>query len=185
MTDILLGFVGDVLVDRDVPSEAFSSARGAIDSVDVLFGNLEAAYSDSPAPPLGAGALALPRIHNLAAISEAGFDVVSMANNHIVDAGLDAMLDTRARLRSQGVSTCGVGTNLIDARKPAIVKSNGVTVAYLAYASMFPCGYEAKSNRPGLAPVRGYNFLSRVLRRSLSTRHDSVRDDRPGRDRLR
>jgi hypothetical protein len=68
------------------------------------------------------------------------------------------MLETRARLKALGVKTCGVGACLAEAREPAIVEADGLRVAFLAYASMFPVGYEARSNSPGLAPVRAYNF---------------------------
>jgi poly-gamma-glutamate synthesis protein (capsule biosynthesis protein) len=101
----------------------------------------------------------VPPAHNLNAYSEAGFNVMSLANNHIGDGGHSAMLETRDRLRSQGIATCGAGRNLPEARAPAIVEREGVKIGFLAYSSTFPHGYEARAAMPGLAPLRAYNHF--------------------------
>jgi poly-gamma-glutamate synthesis protein (capsule biosynthesis protein) len=113
------------------------------------------------APSLGIPVI--PGGRNLDAFARNGFDVLSMANNHICDAGHEAMLENRARLRAQGVQTCGAGENIDDARKPAILEANGLRVAFLAYASVFPMGYEASSNVPGLVPLRAYDLYRPAL----------------------
>jgi poly-gamma-glutamate synthesis protein (capsule biosynthesis protein) len=100
-----------------------------------------------------------PRAHNVDAFADAGFHVMSMANNHIGDAGHAAMLETRARLNSQKIATCGVGENLQEARRPVILERQGLKVGFLAYASIFPHGYEARGTLPGLAPLRAYNHF--------------------------
>lgn len=157
VSDILMGFVGDVLVSRERPQEIFSDVRNVLSAPDILFANLEGSYTDHPRPVPSAGMLVSAPSHNLDAYALAGFDVMSLANNHILDVGYDAMLETRSRLRAQGVKTCGAGDCLADAREPAIVEAGGMRVAYLAYASVFPKGYEARTDRPGLAPMRAYN----------------------------
>ena len=50
MTDILLGFVGDLLVNRDDPEDAFRDIRPVLASTDILFGNMECSYTDHPHP---------------------------------------------------------------------------------------------------------------------------------------
>lgn len=157
MTNLLLGFVGDLLVNRDDPHEAFKHVRDVLAEPDLLFGNLESAYTDTPEPvPSALGVLSAP-VRNLDGFGTAGFDVMSLANNHIVDAGYAAMLDTRARLHAAGIRTCGAGANVEEAHAPAVLRAKNVSIAYLAYSSTFPMGYEARSNRPGLAPMRAYN----------------------------
>lgn len=157
MSEISLGFAGDVFVNRDRPAEVFGDVRDVLAVPDILFANLEGVFTDDPRPMpttiVGGSAPA----HNLDALPEAGFDVLSLANNHILDAGYDAMLETRSRLRARGVRTCGAGESAADAREPAIVEAGGLRVAYLAYASVFPIGCEARSNRPGVAPMRAYD----------------------------
>jgi poly-gamma-glutamate synthesis protein (capsule biosynthesis protein) len=157
MSEILLGLVGDVLVDRDHPADVFSQVRELLAVPDILFANLEGVYTDDPRPVPTTISGAIAPAHNLDIYSKTGFNVMSLANNHILDAGYEAMLETRSRLRAQGVQTCGAGDCSAAAREPAIVEAGGIRVAFLAYASVFPVGYEARSNRPGLAPVRAYN----------------------------
>ncbi len=158
-TPLLLGFVGDLLVDRERPDEPFADVRGLLAAPDVLFGNLEGPYTDHPQPAPSLGIPVFPRRHNVAAFGAAGLHVMSAANNHIVDAGHEAMLATLADVRAQGIAVSGAGENLTAARRPAIVERNGSKVAYLCYASVFPMGYEARSDVPGLAPLRAYNHF--------------------------
>jgi poly-gamma-glutamate synthesis protein (capsule biosynthesis protein) len=156
---LLLGLAGDLLIDRDNPHEVFTDVRDLLRAPDILFANLESPYSDAPGVAITANLTVVPRMHNLDAYAPAGFHVMSLANNHIVDAGHAAMLETRAHLRKQGIATCGAGEQLATARRPAIIERNGVRVGFLAYASVFPHGYEARSNIPGLAPLRAYNHF--------------------------
>lgn len=163
MAEVLIGLVGDLLIDRERPDEALAEVGDLLAIPDILFGNLEASFTDEPHPAPSAGISLFPGAKNLDAFARAGFNVLSMANNHIVDAGHTAMLENRARLRAQGVKTCGAGENLDDARKPALIETNGLAIAFLAYASVFPMGYEARSNVPGLVPLRAYDLWRPAL----------------------
>ncbi len=154
----LLGFVGDLLSDRDEPMEAYEPVRELLAAPDLLFGNLEGPYTDHPQPIPSAPAAVVAEAHNLDVFAPVGFDVLSLANNHILDAGHEAMLETKRRLNEQGVATCGAGASLSEARSPAVLETNGTRVAYLAYASVFPKGFEAFGSEPGLAPLRAHNF---------------------------
>jgi poly-gamma-glutamate synthesis protein (capsule biosynthesis protein) len=154
----LIGLVGDVLVDRGHPPEVFAGVGDLLRAPDVLFANLEGMYTDTPHPAPSLRTPLFPRAHNLEVFAAAGFGVMSLANNHTCDAGHAALIETRARLRAQGVATCGAGEHLEAAREPAIVEVDGVKIAFLAYASVFPMGYEARSTMPGLAPLRAYDL---------------------------
>lgn len=79
---LILGFVGDVLVDREDPPEVFSKVRPVLDAVDVLFGNLEGPYIDDPHAPPSAPVQVIPPARNLGVYARCGFDVVTLANNH-------------------------------------------------------------------------------------------------------
>jgi capsule synthesis protein PGA_cap len=157
MSKALIGLVGDVSVDRENPIEVFSKVQGVLDASDIVFGNLEGPYTDDPRPvPAALSWMSSPSA-NLDVYALAGFDVMSLANNHILDVGYEVMLENRARLRARGVQTCGAGENIDDARRPAIVEAQGVRIAFLAYASVFPVGYAARPDSPGLVPMRAYN----------------------------
>jgi Bacterial capsule synthesis protein PGA_cap len=162
MSEVLMGFVGDVLINRNEPREVFRHVRSVLEAPTVLFANLEGAYTDEPRRVPGeAGGIHGPA-SNLEVYAEVGFNVMSLANNHILDMGYDAMLDTRSRLRARGVQTCGAGDSLAEAHAPAIIESHGVRIAFLAYASVFPLGWEARTDSPGLAPMRAYDFWRSV-----------------------
>jgi poly-gamma-glutamate capsule biosynthesis protein CapA/YwtB (metallophosphatase superfamily) len=160
---ILMGFAGDVVIDRDDPHEIFSEVHDLLRDPDILFANLESPYSDTPGVAVTAPVVLVPRARNLDAYAGAGFHVMSMANNHIVDAGHAAMLETRTRLRMQGIATCGAGANLAEARHPAVLEREGLKFGFLAYASIFPHGYQARSTVPGLAPLRALNHFHEGL----------------------
>ena len=155
---VLLGLTGDLLVNRDDPEGIFKEIQPALDDTDILFGNIETGYSDNPRIAATAAIPSYAPLSNLAAFSAAGFDVVSMANNHVMDSGPESMLEVVSRLAEMGVRTVGAGINLAAAREPAIIERNGLKIAYLAYASMFPYGFEARTNFPGLVPMRSHNL---------------------------
>jgi len=102
-------------------------------------------------PSAGAAPL-VPPAHNLDALGRAGFDVLSLANNHILDGGREVMLENRRRLHAQGVATCGAGGGLEEARAPAILETGGVKIAFLAYASDHSDFY-------GVAPRKGWPLM--------------------------
>jgi poly-gamma-glutamate synthesis protein (capsule biosynthesis protein) len=155
---LVMGFAGDLLVDRDDPPSVFAQIRSAMDAPDILFGNLEGPFTDDPHPAPSGGTPLFPGARNLDVFGPAGFDVLSLANNHTVDAGHAALLENLARLKAQGVATCGAGATLSEARKPAVLEAGGLKFAFLAYASVFPMGYEARSNVPGIVPLRSYDL---------------------------
>jgi poly-gamma-glutamate capsule biosynthesis protein CapA/YwtB (metallophosphatase superfamily) len=153
--EVLMGFVGDVHVDRKRPDEVFDAVREVLAVPQVLFANLEGAYTDdrsacSPISVTGA-------VRNLDAYAEAGFNVMSLANNHVMDAGYDSMLATRSRLAALGVATCGAGAGLSEAYEPAVLDAGGIRIAFVALASVFAKGWEAEEGKPGLAPMRAYD----------------------------
>jgi len=79
---------------------------------------------------------------------KAGIDYVSIANNHIGDAGNNGILQTIANLKKRGLRYSGAGKDLAAAQKPAILDANGTKVAILAYDAIAP-GYHAAKGEPG------------------------------------
>jgi Bacterial capsule synthesis protein PGA_cap len=75
----------------------------------------------------------------------AGIDYVSVANNHIGDAGDTGVLQTLANLRKRGLKYSGAGKDLAAARKPAILEANGVKVAVLAYDAIAKSYFAGRS----------------------------------------
>jgi len=149
-----LGAVGDVFVNRDNPKDAFLGSSDLLNQLNVVFGNCEGAFTDHPHFAPSAGWRVVARQSNGSALAKAGFDVMSVANNHIVDGGHEGLLDTLKLLHSQGIKTVGAGANLSAATAGAIVAHNGVKIGFLGFSSVYQAGYEARKSTPGLAAVR-------------------------------
>lgn len=152
--DWTLGAVGDVFVNRSDPQNAFRYSRDVLQKLDVVFGNCEGAYTNEPgmAPSTGWRVAAPPR--NGAVLGDAGFDIMACANNHTLDAGHAGLADTLGLLQQQGIKTVGAGSNATEANASVPIVHNGVQIGFLAYASVYQAGYEARSNVPGLAAMR-------------------------------
>jgi len=67
-------------------------------------------------------------------IKTAGFDIVTLANNHIGDFGLEPVLDTMRLLDDNGILFAGAGKNLADSRKSLYLEKKGIKIALLSYA---------------------------------------------------
>ena len=89
----------------------------------------------------------------LAGLRNAGIDAVSLANNHMGNAGAQGVLDTMHNLDSAGIDHAGAGTDAIAARKPAWLAAGGLRIAFLAYDAIRP-DYWAAAGRPGTAGLR-------------------------------
>lgn len=146
--------VGDVFVDLDDGVPAFRHTTSLLKGGDIVVGNCEGVYSDDPAPsPTTRHSMTTGR-SRASCLSAVPFHVMTCANNHIVDGGYRGLADTLEVLREQGIATTGAGMNAKAALRPAVVERDGIRVAFLACASIFPVGYEARDERPGLAAVR-------------------------------
>ena len=155
---VLMG-VGDVGPIHE-PMSAYSTlAKPILASADIRFGQVERVYSERGALQVhsGGGHSRMPP-QAASIFTDCGFDVVSVASNHAMDWGEDALLDTIAQLEGNGMQVIGAGRNLAAARKPAFFERNGVRVAVLAYCSVLQTGYEATAGRPGIAPLRAHTY---------------------------
>ncbi len=96
--------------------------------------------------------------HMASVFSDCGFDVVSLASNHAMDWGEDALLDTIALFRERGMQVIGAGRNLREARQPAFIERNGVRVALLAYCSILQTATRRGRDKAGIAPLRAHTY---------------------------
>jgi len=159
---VLLG-VGDVGPIHE-PMDAYSTlARPALAAADIRFGQCERVYSERGALQLhSGGAHSRVKPHMASVFSDCGFDVVSVASNHAMDWGEDALLDTIALLESKGIKAVGAGRNLAEARRPVIIEKNGIRVAFLAYCTILNEGYAAAPSKAGIAPLRAHTYYESV-----------------------
>ena len=85
-------------------------------------------------------------------LANAGIDYVSLANNHIRDAGAQGILDTIGHLDEWGIAHGGAGKDISAARAPTLLEANGITVAILGRDAI-ASGYAATASRVGSAPL--------------------------------
>lgn len=85
------------------------------------------------------------------AIADAKIRMVSQANNHAVDYGLQGLADTEKVLDAAGIAHAGAGMSLAAARAPAIVTVKGVKVGLLSYSLTFPTAFYATKDHGGTA----------------------------------
>jgi len=138
------------------PVEAFSAlVRPTLAAADVRFAQVERVYSErGELQPHSGGAHSRLQPHMASVFSDCGFDVVSLASNHAMDWGGDALIDTVDVLRARGITVIGAGRTLDEARRPGFVERNGVRMAFLAFCSVLQTGYAAERNTPGVSPLR-------------------------------
>jgi poly-gamma-glutamate capsule biosynthesis protein CapA/YwtB (metallophosphatase superfamily) len=79
-----------------------------------------------------------------------GVDCVTLANNHALDFGRDALLDTLEHLGRVGIASVGAGPTLAEARAPAVLATAGGTVGVAAFAD-HPADFAAGPDRAGIA----------------------------------
>jgi poly-gamma-glutamate capsule biosynthesis protein CapA/YwtB (metallophosphatase superfamily) len=89
-----------------------------------------------------------------------GVDCVTLANNHALDYGRDALLDTLEHLRAAGIAAIGAGRNVAEARSPAVLEHGAFRLAVLGCAD-HPEAYAAGPDRPGIA--YGLDWLQQAL----------------------
>jgi poly-gamma-glutamate synthesis protein (capsule biosynthesis protein) len=151
--------VGDVYLVRPNPISIFGDTLDLLQSADMLLGVQEGPVSDrgKPIP----GKIEVGSIHLRAPVraaqaqAAAGFSGMTLANNHIMDYGEEALFQTMELLRENGIGFAGAGRSLEEAREPLILERDGIRVAMLGYTSVFPViGYAATNTQPGVATVR-------------------------------
>ena len=164
--------VGDVMtggsmapwVNDSGPDYPFANTVSLIRQADIAVCNLEAPYGTKGQPFKKKFTFLVPPKF-AAGIKDAGFDVVAMANNHMMDYGPGPLKFTLALLDSLGLAHSGAGMNLAEARKPAIVEHNGVKTALLSYSRVFPVQFWATPKKAGTAPAYE-NLIKEDIQRS-------------------
>lgn len=123
--------VGDISLVCAAGADPFEHVGRYLRAGDLLFGNLEAALSDAGIAVEKEVALSVPPRH-AEYLRRTGFDIVSVANNHILDCGPQGLSQMLAVLRKQGIRFVGAGDNS-SPRGYEIIECKGLRVGFLAY----------------------------------------------------
>ncbi|HNR68184.1 MAG TPA: CapA family protein [bacterium] len=147
--DLMLGSWVVDKIRRDGVDYPFDSTRVIIQSADVAIANLEA--------PFTAGGQQFPdKTYTFRVppefsrgVQRAGFDVVTLANNHILDYGCEGLADTRAALDAVGILHSGAGPNRQHACQPVYWQQGETRVAFIGYSFTYPTEFWATKSGCG------------------------------------
>lgn len=148
--DIMLGGRGAPEFERFGYDYPFDKTRTLLEQAHIVFGNLEGPLTHvAHAPVAKKYVYRSPPDKVAPALRNAGFRVLSLANNHAMDQGVEGLKHTIEALDRVGIKHTGAGMNLAEARRPAMLEAQGVRVAFLAYTLTFPEEFWATHDRPG------------------------------------
>src|SRR3981081_2200627 len=146
---------------RDYP---FSAVLPILQRAPIVLGNLEG--------PLAQKAQKLDRNFSYrvkpkaaSSLLRAGINVVTLANNHLVDCGRDGVLETLEALAAAGVTALGAAANEQAAHEPVIREAGGLRIGLLGYYWNRRCAATAKL--PGRARA-GFEELETEIRKTTT-----------------
>lgn len=177
--DIVINAVGDILLagsgtrmyERHGYGYPFAKVAGELKTGDLAVGNLEAPLTSAGKEDRQKKYRYWMNKRAAAALRAAGFRVLTLANNHMMDFGPSALSETIRTLDSEGLLHVGAGENEIRARHMAVVECKAGRVAFLAYSCTFPDSFYAGGNRPGTAKASLSAVRSDVAVAAKAARH--------------
>jgi len=160
---IRLAFVGDIGINRRVPAMLRSGLgtdppppyvtqlRGA----DIAFANLEIPFCRAADVDDDPDVKTRAQVEDAPLLRDLGFDLVTLANNHVTDGGPEALQLTRDTLDELGISWFGAGDDLEDAVRPVVIEKQGVKIGFVGFvegrAHTHP--HIVHRDQPGAAPL--------------------------------
>jgi poly-gamma-glutamate capsule biosynthesis protein CapA/YwtB (metallophosphatase superfamily) len=179
---VTVALAGDTMLGRGVARALATTAPGALVApevsaamgrADLVVLNLECCVSERgrrwEAPGKPFFFRAPPRAVKLLGLL--GTDCVTLANNHALDYGVDALLDTLDHLAAAGIAAVGAGSDLDQARRPAMLTAGELRVAVLGVTD-HPADFAAGPGGPGVAfadLARGVpDWLPRAVREAAA-----------------
>ncbi|MHC4306199.1 MAG: CapA family protein [Planctomycetota bacterium] len=170
---VTLAFGGDVMLGRIV--NATIQERGAryvwgdtlpvLRATDATLVNLECVIAAGGEPFRPRRVFYFrgdPRV--VEALTVAGIDYVSLANNHAMDFRAEALLETMHHLDRHGIAHAGAGATLAEAARPALIEAGDLKIGVVAFADHFR-EYGADADSPGTNVIEidlGDRTLGRV-----------------------
>lgn len=160
-TELKLALAGDTMLGRGVaerlrsepaPSLFAPELVEAVREADIFVLNLECCISTRGTPWPDPGKPFFFRAPPAAAeaLAQLGVSCVTLANNHALDYGVQALLDTFHHLEAAGIVWVGAGRTDGEARTPAVLTAGGLRLALVGVTD-HPADYAAGPDRPGVA----------------------------------
>ena len=118
---------------------AMSDIRALLSGAEVILANLESpiATGGRPDPVQDPHVTFRAAPETLDVLKRIGVNVVALGNNHALDYGEDALVETLERLGAAGIKHVGAGRNYEEANAPLLLDCQGRRVAVLSYAFIY------------------------------------------------
>lgn len=156
------GRLKHVIEDIDIHN-LFGDFLNRIQEADLSITNLESPIIDEGKPIFKTGPNLKSPIQSLKIIKKGGFDLLTLANNHIMDYGKEGLISTLERCTRLGLNTVGAGTNPRQAERPFFIERNGIKVSVLNFAeNEFGVLSNNSVGANGLNPVRNYYQIKKA-----------------------
>lgn len=141
----------------------FGNICDLIHDSDLAILNLECPLTDSSKKILKSGPNLKASKSAINAIISAGFNVISLANNHIMDYGEQGLKETIEVCESRGIYSLGANRNSDRAKRPLIRKIDNVTIGILSFADReFGIAQENCAGANGLDVLYSFDYIEEV-----------------------
>ena len=148
-----IAMVGDIFLQEPLPKSAeLADVSALLRSADIAFGNLETPVSTRGTPTEKFINMRMPPAL-LADVVALGFDMLTLANNHMMDFGEVAFHDTLGYLRDYDLPYVGAGVDIAAAWRAELANIGAAKVAFLGASSTLGPGSAAAEGKPGVAPI--------------------------------
>lgn len=173
---IQMVFAGDILLSDHVLNayEKSGGITGVLDpgflsvirESDIFMANQEFPFSDrGTAAEDKQFTFRLPP-ERVSIFRELGIGLVTLANNHALDFGTDALVDTCDTLDQAGIYHVGAGRNLEEACEPVIITEKGKKIGFLGASRVIPVGsWNASASKPGMLTTYDPSLLLEQIAR--------------------
>ena len=177
---LTLNFVGDIMLARRYEQPGGIIPTLGVEAIfeptlpylgeatEITVANLECPLTNSGTPHPTKPIIFRGSPENVAGLAYAGIDVVTLANNHIIDYGLEGMRQTQAVLDSNNILYSGAGANSYEAYLPLFLDKKGTSIAFLAssdrtgqYDNYQPY-LNAGFNKPGFANLTQFDITQQI-----------------------
>jgi len=160
-TSYSLLFTGDILIANELTGYMkkkgvdypFRKIRNQLKKYDLVFGNLETPIAKTGIPVRNKPYVFSldPRYKNV--FKNIRLNAVFLANNHILDYGVEGMRETIRHLKSMGIRYSGAGENISAARRPVAFHVGTSEILVFSYCRRPPVNFFAGKETPGTAPL--------------------------------
>ena len=170
---VRLSFAGDVIFEKAIDrlikdkglSYLFDEVRPVFEASDIAMVNLETPVSNSGVKETDKQYTFRAAPDSLNGLKNAsGINIVSLANNHVLDYGRDALTDTFHFLEREGVKKAGAGENLEEASMPLYIDVKGHKIAIIAASRIIPyVRWYATADESGVAATYNTKIIKVVI----------------------